>query len=320
MKNGRKAACLLAVCLCLVMIWYMPALWQKKESDLTARARRQLITVWIYGDQLNASSWVRQQAAAYQKKHAGVNIWVRTVTAADIACMTEDYQHAAPDILLFMAGAEIDPQWVQKTAPLCMAGYALVAQKKDAATIVPTSLFGVTPAPEKAEAITPVPKEAWPGSMAADDGLGAWFLQQMGAMKGARLLPNGQVQDAFCQGQVQAALLSTQQIRALAAQGVGMQLLCAAPGSDLVLFGAWMQQAEPAAEAVWQHFLSEEAQTALAQRGLFSPQGLHLYGAGTPILAAVEAAIRKGWLPDPFLWPQEKMEKVHAGQLLYAAQ
>lgn len=320
MEKGRKwLAFWLATGVCVAMLWHFPALWQKEAADTPRRAQRQLITVWMYGDPLNAAPWVRQQAAAYQKAHAGVNIWVRMVTAADLEALRADDLQAAPDVLLFMADAEVSPDWVQRAAPLCMAGYVLVTHAKADATLAPTSIFGVTPAPAGEAAATPVPRENWPQSLAADDQLGAFLLQRMDAPGGAQLMGAAQVLEAFLRHETEAALLSTLQIRALAAQQVTVELLCAAPGSDLVLFGALMQEAEPAADDVLRHFLSEDAQRALAERGLISTQGVRLYGAGTPVLQAVEAALYAGWRPEPFLWPQEKVEKVHLGQLLYAA-
>lgn len=311
-----------ALCACLALIWFFPAVMKGGSRETTLpRAQRQLVTVWIYGDALGASSWVKSCAVAYQKMHTGVNIWVRTVSKADMALLEEDYAHAAPDLMLFMAGEEVSPAWlVGETLPLCMAGYALVQRSETTVTPAPTSLFGVTPMPQKTAAITPVPRETWPQSLAADTGLGAWFLQEIGAPKGALLLPGEQVQELFLQGKVQSALLSTLQIRKLSAQGQGMDLLCAVPGSDLVLFGAVMREAEAPAGDFLRFLQDAQAQQKLSERGLFSPCGTVLYGVATPILQAVEAALEDGWRPEPLIWPREKMEKVHLGQLLYAAQ
>lgn len=318
--KGIRIGSLLALCACLLLAWYFPSLLQSPQEEHLPHAQRQLLTVWIRGDTISASGWVKEMAAAYQKAHDGVNVWVRTVTAADLELLAADFSHAAPDLLFFMAGEEISPNWLAgEPAPLCMAGYALVGQSQTAATIAPTSLFGVTPAPEKEALATPVPKEAWPQSLAADDQLGAKLLEEIGAPAGAKLLPAAQVQAAFLQNEVQAALLSTVQIRALSAQGKGMELLCAAPGSDLVLFGAVMREACAPAGDFLKYLLGAESQQKLSARGLFSPRGAALYGSGTPILQAVEAALHGGWLPDPITWPQEKWESIQLGQLLYAA-
>jgi len=318
---GVRLFSVCALCASLVLLALFPSVQRLLSCERTPqRAQRQLVTVWIHGDRLSASPWVRQQTAAWQKQTDAVSVWVRTVTRADIALLAEDYAHAAPDMLLFMAGEEIPFGQTQRVQPLCMAGYALVGQAKTQRTPVPTSLFGVTPAPSGEVAATPAPRESWPRALAADDALGAYFLQQMGAPGGALLLPEEEAASAFLQRRVDAALLSTLQIRNLLAQGAGVELLCAAPGSDLILFGALMQDAQPAAAELMQYLLSDVAQRALAEKGLFSAAGVHLYGADTPVLQAVEAALEDGWLPEPLIWPQEKMEKVHLGQLLYAAQ
>lgn len=318
-RKGSWIFRLLALGVCLAVIGCFLSLWQPMKRDTPARAQRQLVTVWMYGDRLNASSWVRKQAAVYQKAHQGVNVWVRTVTEADIKLLEEDFAHAAPDVLLFMADAEIEEAWTQQTQPVCMAGYALVTLAQTAATVAPTSLFGVTPVPELNAAATPVPREVWPQLIAADDALGAYFLQQMHAPANAQLLPSEALQAALEQKEAEAALLSTLQIRALVARGVGVELLCAAPGSDLVMFASVLNGAETAAVGFWQDLQAEPAQRALADSGLFSPQIAGLYGSGTPVLQVVEAALRTGWQPSAFLWPQEKSEKIHLGQMLYTA-
>ncbi len=322
MKKEKKSiwrAVLLSVCISLALAALFPLTGRQTQQGQSQRAQRQLVTVWIYGDQLNASGWLRKQTAEYQRQHEGVKIWVRTVTQADLALLEEDFAHAAPDMLLFMAEEEIPQAWTQQTKPLCMAGYALVTHAKAAVTLAPTSLFGVTPAPLINAAATPVPRQDWPQRLAAEEGLGAYFLQQMQAPPGAQLMPKDRLQEAFAAREVEAALLSTRQIRALEAQGIGMELLCAAPGSDLVLYGAVMQGATAAAADVLAHLSSVQAQRALAEEGLFSGQGVRLYGAGMPIWRAVEEAVQEGWQAQAFFWPQEKTAQIHLGQMLYTA-
>lgn len=308
-----------ALCACLALLWFFPSVLRGTNTeDALPRAQRQLVTVWICGDTLNASSWVKGCASAYQKAHEGVNVWVRTVSQADMALLEADYAHAAPDLLLFMAGEEIAPEWVQgEIAPLCMAGYALVQKSQSAATVAPTSLFGVTPTPEQSPSATIAPRESWPQRMAADDQLGSRMLLEIGAPRGAQLLPAEQVSEALLQGPAQAALLSTVQIRKLIASGQGLDLLCAAPGSDLVLFGTALQGSSSQAGDFLSFLQQKESQQKLSDKGLFSPCGAVLYGADKPILQAVEAALRGGWLPDPLLWPLEKGEYIQSGQLLY---
>lgn len=317
---GRRLFWFCALCAALALsVWILRCAGSAWRQETQRSAQRQLITVWIYGDRLNASPWVRRQAAAWQKTREGEHIWIRTVTQADLALLEQDYAHAAPDLLLFMADAQLCPDWIAQLQPLCMAGYALVARTTENATAAPTGLFGITPSPLQTAAVTPVPKAYWPQQLAADDVLGAYLLQEMNAPKGARLLAADALKEAFLHTEEQGALLSTPVIRALQAQGVGMRLLCAAPGSDLVLYGAVLQGAQAQAEAVLEHFLSQEAQRALAESGLFSTQGVGLYGADRPVFQAVENALLTGWRAQALRWPQEKAQTVQLGQMLYTA-
>lgn len=322
----------------------LPGLIQqiRTEKGMPQSAQRKLVTVWIKGDALGASAWIRSQAADYQKKQAGVNIWVRSASQADMALLSSQFAEAAPDLLVFAAGERVFSAWLQETdklplageraqsgqlegrqlaVPLCMAGYVLVKKTQEAAvTPAPTSLFGVTPAPDvrrTAEA-SPVPKELWPEDVWADDRMGAALLALLKAPAGAKTVGSADVQAAFLQGKAQAALLTTVQARAAQAQGKGMEMLAAPPASDLVIFGAVMQDADDAAADFLRHLLKEEAQTALRERGMFAVrQDVRLYSADTPVLQAAEAALKDGWLPNAFTWPDQQTEMRHTGQIFY---
>jgi len=312
-----RVATLVSLCGGLLLLWFFPLFLQKMQTEhASPRAQRQLVTLWLRGEALGAAPWVSKQAAAYQKAHPEARIWIRTAADADMLSLEEDFS-TAPDLILFEAGEKMQAAYVSSMQPLCMAGYALVASAQESATPVPKSLFGVTPAPQLQPAATAVPSAQWPQDIAADDKMGAYFLQLLQSPKGARLMPPDALLASFAQGKVQAALLSTRQIRALAVQNMGVQLLQAVPGSDLVLFAALMQGGESAAEGFLQHLLSENAQRALAEYGLFSPQGIRLYGTSTPILQAVEEALTGGWTPDALTWPKEQPAFVHAAQALY---
>ena len=322
----------------------LPGLIQhiRTEKGISQSAQRKLVTVWIKGDALGASAWIRSQAADYQKKHAGVNIWVRSVSQADVNLLSSQFAEAAPDLFVFMAGERLLPAWLQETdklplageraqsgqmegrqlaVPLCMAGYVLVRQtEKAAVTPVPKSLFGVTPTPDVRRRIevSPVPRELWPEDIWADDRMGAALLALIKAPAGAKTAGSTDVQAAFLQGKAQAALLTTLQARAAQAQGKGMEVLASPPASDLLMFGAVMQDADGAAADFLRHLLKEEAQTALRERGLFSVrQDVRLYGADTPVLQAAEEALKNGWLPNAFTWPDQQTEMRHTGQIFY---
>lgn len=317
-NTRRVLRTLLSLGLCAAVLAGLPLL-KSGGGRQPGQAQRTLLTAWIYGDGLNASPWIRRQAAAYQQGHPGVSIWVRTVSQADMQLLEEDFEHTAPDLIFFMGGEGADSAQVTQVQPVCRAGYALVMPAQETVTKAPASLFGITPTPQAKTEETPVPREEWPRNLAADDALGAYFLLEMGAPAGAQLLPGEALKEAFVQRRVEAALLSTVEIGKIHAQGTGTVLLCAAPGSDLVLYGAVMQGAQAAAAEAFAHFLSPEAQRALKDSGLFSVRQTGLYGGDAPVWQAVEAALQTGWLPDAFAFQREKEEKIHAGQLLYGA-
>jgi len=321
------------------------ALWTHVHSPAPAapQAQRQLLTVWLRADNLPVADFVRRQAAAFEKTHKGVSIWVRTVSPSDLALLDRHYDTAAPDVLLFSAGENVLPTWFSPlgnfpylgshrqsgrhegeilAAPVCMSGYALIMQTQEkAATPVPTSIFGVTPAPDFAlPDTTPVPRDLWPTDLAADQRLGAGLLSLLDAPLGARLMERKAVQEAFAQNQVQAALLTIQQVHSLQSQGKGMQLLAAVPASDLMLFGGVMHNAATDAYNFMTYLLSEESQRTLREYALLPVrQGIRLYGSDTPILQALELALKGGWLPHAFTWPDVMESTIHTAQALYAA-
>ena len=313
----RNIWVVLAITLWLTVLWYFPLLFRGREQADLPRAQRELLTVWLYGDTLGADGWVRDQAAEFQKKNGNISVWVRQVTHEDLMLLREDYRQTAPDVLIFGADAQIDAAWVRQVQPLGMAGYALVRRSQTQITPAPTSLFGVTPVPEASAAATAPPQESWPGKIVADDGLGAYYLQMICAPGGAQLLKKTQLLQYFQQEEEAAALLSTRQIRSLFAQKIGVEVLQAVPGSDLVIFGAVMQESIDAAEDFLRQLLTKKAQRGLAECGLFSAQGYRLYGAGTPVMQAVETALTDGWIPDALRWPEERKTLLHAAQAMY---
>ena len=313
----RNIRVVLAIVLWLAALWYFPSLFRGGEQTALPRAQRELMTVWLCGDTLGADGWVREQAAAFQKENRHISVWVRQVTQEDLMLLQEDYHQTAPDVLIFGADVQLNAEYVLQVQPLGMAGYALVKRSQTQITPAPTSLFGVTPVPEESSAATVPPRELWPEKIAADDGLGAYFLQMLSAPHGAQLMDKTQLVQYFQQEEEAAALLSTRQIKTLSAQGVGVEVLQAVPGSDLVFFGAVMQKSTDAAEKFLQQLLTEKAQCGLSACGLFSAQGYRLYGAGTPVMQAVETALIGGWIPDPLLWPGEREMLLHAAQAMY---
>ncbi|MBR5230723.1 MAG: hypothetical protein IKW00_00550 [Clostridia bacterium] len=327
--TGIRLFSLILLCACLALVWKI-SLQQLHTAEPLPRAQRQLVTVWIYGDRLGASPWVREQTAAYQKAHPGASIWVRTASGADMDALDADFPHTAPDLLLFMAGEEVKPEWLEELSfcrdstgqyagrqlavPVCMAGYALVRASKEASTPAPTSLFGVTPAPAKTAAATPVPREKWPQNTVTDDRFGAWLLLQLGIT--GEILPEEQAMEAFLQGKAESVLLSTLALRKLSARGMGMEVLSSADQTDLVLYGAAMRESSAEARAFLTFLCSSDAQQQLADAGLISPHGGRLYGAGTPILQSTEQALQKNGLVNAFDWQNQAQSTFMTGQAM----
>ena len=270
--------------------------------------QRQLITVWLYGDLSGAAGWLRQQAAAYGRKHPGVSVWLRTVSGQDVEQMAE----APPDVLVFTADQEVP---AGEATALCMSGYALLSPARESVTAVPRSLFGLPPTPDPAAA----PPEAlpWPAAFAADDGFGVLALGAMGAPEGGTLCKASEIRGRFENGE--AALLTVAQAQTEAAKELGYQVIAAAPATDLVLYGMACTERSDGA-GLLKYLAGEEAQRALADRGLISAMaGLRLYGADRPMLQALEAALADGWHAPAFSWPRERRELILTGQALYAA-
>ena len=272
------------------------------------KPERQLTTVWLYGELPGAAAWLRQQAAAYGRRHPGVSVWLRTVSAQDV----EQMASAPPDVLVFNAGREVP---AGQAIPLCMSGYALLAPARESVTAAPRSLFGVPPTPDPAA--TPSPALTWPGSFAADDDFGALALGAMNAPEGGVFCPAA---DAFRRFQAgEAALLTVAQAQAAAAKELSYRVVAAAPATDLVLYGMLCGEKNRGA-AFLSDLAAEEAQRALAERGLIpAMEGLRLYGADRPMLQALETALDGGWRAPAFLWPQERRELVLTAQALYRA-
>lgn len=346
MKKAAICALALAATVLLGLLW--PALsayvqWEENISPPGVQVeKRRLVTVWVAQDTAGCAAWVLSQAAAYQKENAGVNVWVRRVSDAELAQLETDFEHTAPDVLVFSAGTEILPEWLtemdasmltracaragqyggrQLCAPVCMAGYVLVKQAAVSdATPAPTSLFGVSPSPVRA-AVTPgLQEEALLESVWLDDGFGAVALGLLTAPGETHFLPPDALLTAFLGGEVSAALLTTRQVRALYARGRGCSAVSAAGATDLVVYAGATRRAGEAGRGFVQYLLEEKAQCALDAQGLLPARaGLTLYGASAPALQLCQEALREGWLPSAFTWPWEKEDMARSAQALVKA-
>ena len=167
LKPGKALGCLLCILLTCALILAYPALSARLSAAAPSAppgvnaARRQLLTVWLAVDCLNAAPWVRAQAAAYAKTHKGVRVWIRTAAREDLQALCENMD-GAPDLILFAPGLDIPADCLralsadglcaayrtagqaegqQLAVPLCLDGYALVCPAREAvATPSPTSL------------------------------------------------------------------------------------------------------------------------------------------------------------------------------------
>ncbi len=304
------------------------------------REARELINVWVLGDTLGMSPWLRAQCAAFSRAQKGVSVWVRSVSKADMALWAED-RSAGPDVIVFAAGERVDPDLLtestsaaalseayaaagrldgrQLAVPLCLSGYALLERTGEAAqTPPPRSLFGVTATPPPAPEATPPRAAAWPSAFYAGNGFGALALASMDAPTGAVFLDEAAVLSRFMAEENACALLTVAQARQCGAQGTGFQVLSAAAASDLVVFAARGSQSSETSEALLSELLSEAAQQALSAHHLLpARKGVILYGGNQPMLYALSASLRDGWLANAFFWPDEGADTLLTAQALY---
>ncbi|MBQ8536812.1 MAG: hypothetical protein IJ461_05340, partial [Clostridia bacterium] len=105
-----------------------------------------LVRIWLIGDCVGADGYLKKQAAAYEKAHTGVRLYLRAAQASELA----DPQAVLPDGVIFAPGAIPEPerlltplagawpmadsllmagkwQGEQYALPLLLGGYALAA-------------------------------------------------------------------------------------------------------------------------------------------------------------------------------------------------
>ncbi|MBQ7455600.1 MAG: hypothetical protein IJS53_04085 [Clostridia bacterium] len=327
MRKRRAAVCLAALLLTVLLAGAAGPLARfirRGEEALsppgTGTAKRTLVTVWIAGDVPGAAAWLRAQAAAYSRKNAGVSVWLRSASEADLALLAEQPE-AAPDVLAFAASVPVDTETLRACAPLCMSGYALLARTEEAAgTPAPKSLFGVTATPDPRHTPAPTPAADWPESILADDGFGAIALAALGAPSGGELDTADAVLRRFVSGEARAAVLTVQQAQSALAQGAGWQVIAASPATDLVLYGALTAKASGAAEGFLSYLQGEDARRALSERSLLPARaGMRLYGGDRPLLQALEAALSDGWLAPAGRWAEARNDVLSAARALHRA-
>jgi len=223
-------------------------------------------------------------------------------------------------------------QGMQYALPVCMAGYALLVDDAvvpgDADTLSWEALFATA----KAETVRGKVRVSARYALAVPDGLAPaalWALMRDTLPDGLRCAPSGSLPLDLCTATPEKAysdftakkagalLATTRQARkfaALEAAGKGFDIrmyALPAPMTDLVLLAARAQASANSADladAFLRQLVSPEAQQALCAHGLFGVrEGLTLYDASTPLLAAVEHSLTGDtWLPNAFTWAENR--------------
>ena len=240
-----------------------------------------LLRIWLLGDMLGAESYLKQQAAAYEKAHPGRRLYLRSARLSEL----EDPAALLPDGVIFSPGALPQPEKVLKplagswsvpdrllmagkwrteqyALPFLLAGYALAEQAAgegyEAAAGVPALLA----LPEKAASAE---------------------------------LSQSKVYENFAAGRSRRAVLTLKQVRTLNARDYAFTARALPYGfTDLCLAaGAAGENAEEML-AFLQFLLTAPAQEALRDYGFFTVlPTLTLYDNTMPLMAQAEAVFQK---------------------------
>lgn len=248
-----------------------------------------LMRIWLVGDMMGADSFLKKQAAAYEKRHPARRLYLRTARPQELA----DPDALLPDGIIFAPGTLSQPEnllkpltgawpvpdrllmagkWQGETyaLPLLLGGYALGENPKgegfEAAAGIPLMLASDQPVTETS-------------------------------------LPQQKVYENFAAGRSRQAVLTLRQVRSLIAKDHAFRGTALPYGfTDLCLAGGVMGENAAGALAFFQYLLTPEAQQALREYGLFSVDAsLTLYDESTPLMAQAEAIFqRESALPSLF--------------------
>ena len=259
-----------------------------------------LVRIWLVGDMMGADAYLKKQAAAFEKAHQGVRLYLRTARAQELA----DPEAVLPDGVIFSPG--IFPQPEKLLTPLVgswpIPDRLLMAGKWQGQQYALPLLLGGYVLAEAAEGDAPF--QCAPGVPALLAGAGGV------ASADARQSSQAQVYSDFTARRCRRALLTLKQLRAfeaLCAKGKGfaytaapMTICC----TDLCLAGAVLGDKATEALAFMQFLLAAPAQQALADYGFFPVDPtLALYDAQTPLLAQTQALFaREAALPSLFAY------------------
>lgn len=309
---------------------------QAPPPGVHARENR-LLRIWLVGDVTGADGYLRQQAAAFEKAHGDIRVYLRTALADELAAP----EAVLPDGVIFGPGAIPAPEsllvpltgdWAisqallrsgawqgqQYALPLLLGGYALVTDQP--AFDAPSLMNSATPARTqgKRRISATYSLQCAPGAPLL---LAATLMPQPVAQAGLpedfAQLSQGRVYQDFTSRRCHGAVLTLRQLRAfqaLASAGKGFSFSVRAFPSgftDLCLAGGVVSGgSRQDALAFLQYLLAPSAQQALGDYGLFSVDGsLSLYTAETPLLDQAELMFSQGAaLPNLFAFDPAQMD------------
>ena len=252
--------------LALTALLFLAAPWRARET--APLQRRDILRVWVAGEDAAAVAWLKMQAAAYEKETQG-RIYLRRAEQEETqAALSRTPDAVIPDVIL---GAG--------ETPVALRGYALIL--RDDAAREPT------PRPTSALFTRPTPA---PGPTPEPPALPPW--EQVGAVLSPSAL----------QGAVPGTVLSDAPAADLAAQKANAALLTAGEANALKIgFRAYpipggrglipvrAAALTAAGEQFLSALLSDRAQAALGQLGLYALSA-RLYGPDDPIRFLIDGS------------------------------
>lgn len=301
-----------------------------------------LIRVWLIDDRTDAASFLKTQIAQFEKQNSGYRVYLRTALKDELTAEGA----VLPDLIIFGPGVIDEPDkwltvlagdWSQVTEasragkykgeqyalPVLMGGYALAVDASvgegwqdiiNSATPAKSqgkSKISATYALQSA-AGTPLmllsAMEGRPTSL-SENALSSDFAQ----------LTQQRVYQDFTSKRCHAAMLTVSQIRsfyAIVAAGKGFNIVYKIPSipfTDLYLCAGIVKGgAESEAAGLLAYLLSDDAQQALSEKGLFSVNpDLTLYDESTTLLQAMEELYKTGlMLPNAFTYDQTTIENL----------
>ncbi len=231
------------------------------QQNTGTPARLSLVRVWIAGQEPSVCSWLRKQAARYEKE-TGVRIYLRT---APEQANAESSPDTAPDLLISGKGEKV----------AALYGYALFYRDDSAQTVtpVPTSLLFIRPSPTPGADPTPAPTPDHPSFSVL---LVPKIIQLPGSVSSAHPVSD------FVEGKGDAAVLTAEQAKQLP---FAVRACPLPDGKGLVpIYG---DAASPAGKAFLSFLTAEPSQRVLTDVGLYSPEYV-LYRGIDPVRELIE--------------------------------